>query len=50
MPDTPPPKPTAGPSVIAACLSGLTAEPGVYRMLDAQGAVLYGAIRRGSGG
>lgn len=35
---TPPP---AGPAVIAGYLKMLTSQPGVYRMLDAEGTVLY---------
>jgi excinuclease ABC subunit C len=34
-------KPATGPTVIAGYLGSLPGEPGVYRMLDAQGAVLY---------
>jgi excinuclease ABC subunit C len=41
MPDPDRPHPATGPAVIAGYLPGLTGEPGVYRMLDAQGAVLY---------
>jgi len=33
--------PPAGPSVIAGYLKTLTSQPGVYRMLDAEGTVLY---------
>ncbi len=49
MTDTPPAGPTkeaprsaqTGPSVIAAYLKNLPTTPGVYRMLDAAGAVIY---------
>jgi excinuclease ABC subunit C len=33
--------PPAGPEVIAGYLKNLTSQPGVYRMLDAEGVVLY---------
>ncbi|MBY0226844.1 MAG: excinuclease ABC subunit UvrC [Hyphomicrobium sp.] len=33
--------PPAGPAVIAGYLKTLTSQPGVYRMLDAEGTVLY---------
>lgn len=51
MSDTPTPEtpetgpkatsPPAGPAVIAGYLKSLTSQPGVYRMLDADGTVLY---------
>ncbi len=40
MTDTPPPPPS-GPDVIRAFVRTLPAAPGVYRMLDADGAVIY---------
>jgi excinuclease ABC subunit C len=36
-----PPAPEAGPAVIAAAIRTLPNAPGVYRMIDAKGAVLY---------
>lgn len=41
LPQEATPPPATGPTVVAACLKHLTSSPGVYRMLDAEGTVLY---------
>ena len=40
-PTEPDAAPVTGHAVIQSCLRTLTAQPGVYRMLDAEGRVLY---------